>query len=53
MAVREGSYYNNSKKFIKKVCIIKYYNYSGKKEYNSRTYIAEINDADNSNTFKK
>ena len=53
MAVREGSYYNNSEKFIKRVRVIKYYSYYGKKKFNSCTYIVEIRDVNNSNIFKE
>ena len=35
MAVREGSYYNNSKKPIKKVRVVRYYSYYNKKNITS------------------
>jgi hypothetical protein len=53
IAARESSYYNNSKKFIKRVYIVRHYSYCSKKGHNSRTYIVEIKDADNSNTSKE
>ena len=53
MAVREGSYYNNSKKSIKRVRAARYYGHQGKKGHNSRTCIVEIKDADNSDTFEE
>ena len=53
MAAREGSHYNNSKKFIKKVYIIKYYSHYSKKGYNFYTCIVKIKDIDNSDTSKE
>ena len=53
MAIREGSYYNNSKKPIKRVYVVQHYGRYSKKGYNSRTYIVEIKDIDNSDTFKE
>ena len=53
MAIREGSCYNNSKKLVKRVRVIKYCGYYGKKGHNSRIYIIEIKDIDNSDTSKK
>jgi len=53
MAVREGSCCNNSKKFIKRVRAMKYCGRCGEKGYNSCTYIVEIRDADDSDTFKE
>jgi len=53
MAVREGSYYNNSKKLVRGVRVIKYYSRCGEKGYNSHTCIVEIKDVDNSNTSKE
>ena len=51
--MREGSYYNNSKRSIKRVYIIRYYSHCSKKGYNSYTYIVEIKDTDDSDTPKK
>ena len=53
MTVRESSCYNNSKKPMKRVRVIRYYGYCGEKGYNSCTYTVEIEDIDNSNTSKK
>jgi hypothetical protein len=53
MAVREGSYYNNGEKPIKRVCVIRHYSYCGEKGHNSRTCIVEIKDVDNSDTSKE
>jgi len=53
MAAKEGSYYNNNEKLIKRVRVIRYYSYCGEKGHNSYTYIVEIKDIDNSNTFKE
>ena len=53
MAVREGSYYNNGEKPIKRVRAVRYYSRCGEKGYNSYTYIVEIKNVSNSNTFKK
>jgi len=53
MAVREGSYCDDSKKSIKRVRAVKHYGCYGEKGHNSRTYIVEIKDADNSDTFKE
>ena len=53
MAVREGSRHNNGEKPVNRVRAVRYYSRCGKKGYNSRTYIVEIKDVDNSNTFKE
>jgi len=53
MAAKEGNYYNNSEKPVKTVRVIKYYNYYGKKGHNSRTYIVEIKNIDDSDIFKE
>jgi len=53
MAAREGSCCNNSEKPAKRVRAVRHYGRYGKKGYNSRTYIVEIKDADNSDTFKE
>jgi hypothetical protein len=53
MAVREGSCYNNSKKPIKRVYIIRHRGYYSKKGYSSHTYIVEIKDIDNRDTSKE
>jgi len=53
MAIKEGSYYNNGEKFIKRVRVVRHYSYCGKKRHNSHTYIVEIKDTDNSDIFKE
>jgi len=53
MAVREGSYYNNSKKPVKRVRVARYYSHCGEKGHNSRIYIVEIKNVDDSDTFKE
>jgi len=53
MTVREGNYYNNSEKFIKRVRAAKYYGHCGEKRYNSRIYIIEIKNINNSDIFKE
>ena len=53
MAVRKSSYYNNGKKPIKRVYAVRHCSYYSEKRHNSCTYIVEIKDTDNSNTFKK
>jgi len=53
VAAKEGSYCNNSEKLVKRVRVIKHYSCCGEKRHNSRTYIVEIKDIDNSDTSKE
>ena len=53
MATREGSYYNDGEKFIKRVRAVRHYSHCGEKGHNSYTCIVEIRDVDDSNTFKE
>jgi len=53
MAAKEGSYYNDGEKLVKRVRVTKYCGHCGEKEHNSHTYIVEIKDVNNSDTFKK
>ena len=53
MAIKKGSCYNNSEKLVKRVHVIKYCGYCGKKEYNSRIYIVEVKNINNSDIFEE
>ena len=53
MAIREGSYCNNGKKSTKRVRAVRHCGRCSEKGHNSRTYIVEIKDVDNSDTFKE
>ena len=53
MAVREGSYCNNSKKPVKRGRTARHYSHCNKKGHNSCTCIVEIKDADNSDTSEE
>jgi len=56
IAAREGSYYNNGEKPIKRVRAVKHCGHCGhcgKKGHNSRTCIVEIKDVDDSDIFKE
>ena len=53
IAIREGSCRNNSEKPAKRVRAVRYCDRCGEKGYNSRNYIVEIKDVDNSDTSKE
>jgi hypothetical protein len=53
IAEREGSSCNNSNTAIKRVCVSKCYRYYSEVRYNACTYIADIEQLDNSNSFKE
>ena len=53
IAVKDGSYYDNGEKPVKRVCITRHCGRYGEKGYNSRIYIIEIKDIDDSDTFKE
>jgi len=53
MAAREGSYYDDSEKLIKKVRAVRHYGRCGEKGHNFRIYIVEIRDANDSDTFEE
>jgi len=53
MTVREGSYYNNGEKLIKRVRATKYCGHCGEKGHNSCIYIVEIRDINNSDTSEE
>ncbi|OCK89224.1 uncharacterized protein K441DRAFT_585282, partial [Cenococcum geophilum 1.58] len=53
IAARKGSCRNNGEKLAKRVCAARHCGRCGEKGHNSRTYIVEIKDADNSDTFEE
>ena len=53
MAVREGSCCDDGEKPAKRVRAARYCGHCGEEGHNSRTYIVEFKDADNSDTSKE
>jgi hypothetical protein len=53
MAAREGSCRNDGEKLAKRVRAARHCGHCGEKGHNSRTYIVEFKDVDNSDTSKE